>query len=43
MLYTKYQSSRPCGFGQEDFLSFHYIHIEKTTDPWGGATFDPGA
>ena len=37
--YTKYESSRPCGFG-EDFLKFSYIFQCKTFDPWGRAIFD---
>ena len=42
MLHTKYQSSRPHGFGQEDFLKiFPYITVCKMADPWGGAIFDP--
>ena len=37
MFHTKYQSSRPCGFRQEDF--FHtspYISLCKTCDPGVG-------
>ena len=38
MLHTKYQGSRPCGFRQEDFLSFHlenhfslcYLDMQRT-------------
>ena len=39
--YTKYESSRPCGFGDEDFKKFSYIFQCKTFDPWGGTIFDP--
>ena len=39
--YTKYESSRACGFGEEEFLKFSYIFQCKTCDPWGGAIFDP--
>ena len=41
MLHTKYQSSRPSGYGEEDFKDFPYISLYKTSDPWGGANFDP--
>ena len=47
MSYAKYLSSSLCGFGEEDFLSFHYMYIRKTNDPTlpppGGANFDPRA
>ena len=39
--YTKYESSRPYGFREEDFKKFPYIFQCKTFDPWGGAIFDP--
>ena len=39
--YTKYESSLPCGFGDEDFKKFSYIFQCKTFDPWGGTIFDP--
>ena len=39
MLHTKYQSSRPYGFRQEDFLMFFYISLCKACDPWGVAIF----
>ena len=32
MLHTKYQGSRPSGFGQEDFLSFHLKSIFSLYD-----------
>ena len=42
MLHTKYQSSRPCGFRQEDlFYVSPYISLCKACDPWGVAIFDP--
>ena len=42
MQHTKYQSSRPYGFGQEDFLCFFpYISLSKACDPWGVAIFGP--
>ena len=34
LLHTKYESSDPCGFGEEDFLSM------GANDPQGGAIFD---
>ena len=42
MLHTKYQSSRPCGFREEDF--FHvarYISLCKTCEPRGQGHFSP--
>jgi len=27
MLYTKYESSGPCSFGQQDFLILHFENI----------------
>ena len=33
MLHTKYQSSMPCGFRQEDFLCFPYISLCITCNP----------
>ena len=27
MLYTKYESSRPCSFRQEDFLKLHFENL----------------
>jgi hypothetical protein len=35
-LFTKYQSSYPCTFRQEDFLGFHYMYIMKINGPWVG-------
>ena len=42
MLQTKYESSGPCGFGEEDFKGFPPIRPQKPFDPSGGANFDPG-
>ena len=41
MLHAKYLSTSPCGFREEDFFKFHYMHIRKTNDPRGRANFDP--
>ena len=42
LLLTKYESSRPCGFGEEDFfLCFSHCKSVGANDPWGGAIFDP--
>ena len=35
LLNTKYESSGPCGFGEEDFFMFY------PCSPWGGARMDP--
>jgi hypothetical protein len=45
IFYTKYQSSKPCTFRQEDFLIFYYMYIVKINDAWGWgqANFDPRA
>ena len=40
LLHTKYESSGPCGFGEEDFFS-HCKSMGAINDPWSGATFDP--
>ena len=39
-LLTKYESSGPCGFG-EDFLCFSHCKSMGANDPRGGAIFDP--
>ena len=36
LLQTKYESSGPCGFGEEDFLCFTH-----DPPPWGRARMDP--
>ena len=41
MLQTKYQSSRPSGFGQDLKKMFPYISLYKTFDPQDMATFGP--
>ena len=41
MLHTKYQSSRPYGFRQEDFYVSPYISLSNACDPWGVAFFGP--
>ena len=41
MLHTKYQSSRPYGFRQEDVFMFPYISLRKTCDPGAGHFFLP--
>ena len=40
LLHTKYESSGPCGFG-EDFLCFSLCMSTGANDPMGGAIFDP--
>ena len=37
--HTKYESSGPCGFG-EDFFMFSHCMSMGANDPWGGAIFD---
>ena len=39
--HTKYESSGPCGFGEEDFLCYSHCMSMGANDPWGGAIFDP--
>ena len=42
LLLTKYESSGPCGFGEEDFfLCFTHFKSMGANDPRGGAIFDP--
>ena len=41
LLLTKYESSGPCGFGEEIFLCFSYCKSMGANDPRGGAIFDP--
>ena len=40
MLHTKYQSSTPSSFREEEFLSFLLCSYARTCDPRGGASFD---
>ena len=39
--HSKYQGSRPFGFGEEDFLRFFYIFLCKTGSHPGVAPNDP--
>ena len=43
LLHTKFefQSSGPCGFGEEVFLCFSHYMSMGANDPRGGAIFDP--
>ena len=42
LLLTKYESSGPCRFGDEDFfLCFSHCKSMGANDLWGGAIFDP--
>ena len=41
LLLTKYESSGPCGFGEEDFCIFSHCKSMAANDPRGRATFDP--
>ena len=41
LLHTKYESSGPCGFGEEDFFIFSHCMSMEADDPRGGAIFDP--
>ena len=41
LLHTKYESSEPCGFREEDFLFFSHCKSMGANDPRGGAIFDP--
>ena len=41
LLHTKYESSGPCGFGEEDFLCFSHCMSMGANDPQGGAIFNP--
>ena len=45
LLLTKYESSEPCGFGEEDFLYVFFFHFMSmgANDPRGGAILSPGA
>ena len=42
LLHTKYESSGPCGFGEEDFFFLCFSHCMSmgANDPRGGAIFD---
>ena len=41
LLLTKYESSGPCGFGEEDFFMFSHCKSMGANDPRGVAIFDP--
>ena len=41
LLNTKYESSWPCGFGEEDFFMFSHCKSMGANDPRGGAIVDP--
>ena len=42
LLHSKYESSGPCGSGEEDFfLCFSHCKSMEDNDPRGGAMFDP--
>ena len=42
LLLTKYESSGPCGFGEEDlFYVFPIVSLWELMTPQGGVIFDP--
>ena len=41
LLRTKYPSSGPCGFREEDFLSFSHYKSMRDNEPRGLATLEP--
>ena len=41
LLHTEYESSGPCGFGEEDFFMFSHSKSMGANDPQGRAIFDP--
>ena len=41
MQYTKYQSSRPSGFREDDFQVYFFYMPYVKRDPRGGANIDP--
>ena len=41
LLHSKYISSGPHGFREEDFLSFSHYKSVGADDPWGVASLDP--
>ena len=41
LLHTKYISSGPHGFREEDFLSFFHYKSMRANDPQGVASLDP--
>ena len=40
-LHTKYESSGPCGLGEEDFFMFFPLKTMGANDPRGRTIFDP--
>ena len=44
LLHTKYESSGPCGFGEEDFFYvFPIVSLWELITPWAGPFLTPGA
>ena len=43
LLLTKYESSGPCGFGEEDFLCFPIVSLWELMTPGAGPFLIPGA
>ena len=41
LLHTKYESSGPCGYREEDFYVFPIVSLWELLTPRGGAIFDP--
>ena len=41
LLHTKYESSRPCSFREEDLFCFSHRKSMGANDPWGGVIYDP--
>ena len=41
LLHTKYESSGPCGFREEDCFMFSHCKSMEVNDTRGGAIFDP--
>ena len=43
LLQTKYESSGPCGFGEEDFFCFPIVSLWELKTPGVGPFLSPGA
>ena len=43
LLHTKYESSGPCGFGEEDFFMFFPLYVWELMTPGAGPFSTPGA
>ena len=43
LLLTKYESSGPCCFGEEDFFVFPIVSLWELMTPWTGPFLTPGA